>query len=346
MAQIDAPAGTYTAITAGQRHSCAIRTDATIACWSENRAGESDAPAGAYTAIAAGGGHTCALLVDATIACWGTSASGESNAPAGTYTAIAAGEYHSCAIRTDATTACWGGLNEYGQTEAPAGAFTAIIAGWRHSCAIRTDGTIACWGDNEDGQSDAPAGNFTAIANRNAAGGSTAEQPRRSVYGVSFDEPQPVAFHRDSATDEVLDPPRLEEWRYEDLEFSWRQHGDAAPFFEVVRAVGTTWSGFSITIHQGEQIDSLIRSLREFIPDDDLRIGVAGVGGAARAAKASWVGLSGDLNNVHIFAEAGDMTVEVAVYYSPYEHWGSDIVDKLAPLLESISLNSAEFPRR
>ena len=164
-------------------------------------------PAGAYTAIAAGGGHTCALLVDATIACWGAGASGESNAPAGTYTAIAAGEYHSCAIRTDASIVCWGS-DGHGRADAPAGAFTAIIAGWFHSCALRTDATIACWGDNREGQINAPAGKFAsaATANRNAAGGSTAELTRRSLYGVSYDEPQPVAFHRDSATDEVLDP--------------------------------------------------------------------------------------------------------------------------------------------
>ena len=42
----DTSEGRYTAIATGHRHSCAIRTDQTIACWSNNRERQADAPEG------------------------------------------------------------------------------------------------------------------------------------------------------------------------------------------------------------------------------------------------------------------------------------------------------------
>ena len=62
--------------------------------------------------------HTCAIRTDDTIACWGLDFFGATNAPAGTYKAVTAGAFHTCAIRTDDTITCWGD-NEYGQTDAP-----------------------------------------------------------------------------------------------------------------------------------------------------------------------------------------------------------------------------------
>ena len=155
------PEITATAIAAGAYHSCAIRTDGTIACWGGNYSGQTDAPAGQHTAIAAGAYHSCAIRTNGTIACWGDNDFGQTDAPAGQYTAIAAGASPSCAIRTNGTIACWGD-NYSGQTDAPAGQHTAIAAGAYHSCAIRTNGTIACWGDNLHGQTDVPAGQLSA----------------------------------------------------------------------------------------------------------------------------------------------------------------------------------------
>ena len=60
-------APTYTAITVGSGHSCALRTDNTITCWGN---GQTDAPDGQYTAITAGWLHSCALRTDNTITCW------------------------------------------------------------------------------------------------------------------------------------------------------------------------------------------------------------------------------------------------------------------------------------
>ena len=138
------------------------------------------------TQIAAGAGvHTCALLSDATIACWGgngfgqlgTSDTAERNIPVAitggalagkTITQIAVGGGHSCALFSDSTVACWGnnllgqlGIGSYSDSHIPVavtgGALdsktvTQISAGSQHTCALLSDATIACWGANNDGQ--------------------------------------------------------------------------------------------------------------------------------------------------------------------------------------------------
>ena len=51
---VDSPSGTYIAVSAGYRHSCAVATDGTIACWGADESGLVDAPAGTYKAVSAG----------------------------------------------------------------------------------------------------------------------------------------------------------------------------------------------------------------------------------------------------------------------------------------------------
>ena len=166
------PTATYTTITTGRFHTCALRTDNTITCWGNNRSGQTDAPDGQYTTITAGTFHTCALRTDNTITCWGNNGWGETDAPDGQYTTITAGDQHTCALRTDNTITCWGN-NDVGQSDAPDGQYTTITAGTFHTCALRTDNTITCWGRNTtpigygnsiiSGQSDAPDGQYTTI---------------------------------------------------------------------------------------------------------------------------------------------------------------------------------------
>ena len=183
----------YVAVSAGGRHTCAIRaSDSAIACWGANgyryydpEAGEvriqetglTDAPDGSYTAVSAGTDHNCAIREDKTLACWGESPTEEkvglTNAPGGHFTAISAGGSHTCAIRESGAIECWGrnyrGVRQgTGSTDAPPGRFTAVSAGSLHTCGLRESGAIECWGDDGYEQTYAPAGSYTAVS----AGGS------------------------------------------------------------------------------------------------------------------------------------------------------------------------------
>ena len=158
-----APSGQYTAVAAGQRHVCALRTDQTIACWGDNGYQQANAPAGQFTAVSSGHEHVCALRTDQTIACWGDNAHGQADAPNGQYTAVSAGASLTCGLRTNGTITCWGSDSQ-GESMVPAGKYTAVSTGTSFVCALRTDATIACWGDDSRPQADAPEGQYTAIA--------------------------------------------------------------------------------------------------------------------------------------------------------------------------------------
>ena len=183
--QTDAPAGTYTAVSAGGSHACAIRTSGEIACWGSNaittgfneetqgfeqlHTGQATPPEGSYIAVSAGAVHTCGLREDRMITCWGLNGyfvrhtdsgaaelreTGQTDAPDGAFTAVSAGGAHTCAIRASGEITCWGEI--VGQIGAPPGSYTAVSAGAIHTCGLRDTGAIECWGSNAHGQATPP----------------------------------------------------------------------------------------------------------------------------------------------------------------------------------------------
>ncbi|MEN6300767.1 MAG: RCC1 domain-containing protein, partial [Anaerolineaceae bacterium] len=46
-------------LSLGEAHTCAIKSDGTLACWGENANGQSTPPIGTFTQVSAGGSHTC-----------------------------------------------------------------------------------------------------------------------------------------------------------------------------------------------------------------------------------------------------------------------------------------------
>ena len=129
-----------TAITAGNRHTCALHQDGTVSCWGQNWYGqlgsgtlrnlvapEKVAGINDVTAITAGGSHTCALQEGA-ISCWGNNDQGQLGL--------------SQSLRLSAVPR---------QVDVAQDAYM-LAAGSSHTCALLEEGSITCWGNNAYGQ--------------------------------------------------------------------------------------------------------------------------------------------------------------------------------------------------
>jgi alpha-tubulin suppressor-like RCC1 family protein len=178
------------AVSAGERHTCALLRGGAVACWGANGIGQlgngSELPSrvalrvrglGAAVMVSTGDLHTCAVTKAGRVRCWGMNTSGELGA--GTMferstplrvaavsgaEEVAAGGGHTCA-RTSTAVACWG-ANEAGQlgnrkrldssTPVPLSGLSApvlsLAAGDRHTCALTASGKVECWGANGRGQ--------------------------------------------------------------------------------------------------------------------------------------------------------------------------------------------------
>jgi alpha-tubulin suppressor-like RCC1 family protein len=179
-------------ISAGGRHSCALRRDGTVWCWGENLTGQvtgnetlaqgcpvtddtCSAPTpvtqvmgiSGATQVSAGYVHTCALIDDGTVRCWGSNDSLQSGGGASSrpiaglsdVTQISAGGTMTCALMSDSSVRCWGAN---GANQSAGGTMSASIAGleqttdvsagFEHACARSRDGVVRCWGLNEVGE--------------------------------------------------------------------------------------------------------------------------------------------------------------------------------------------------
>ncbi len=187
-------------LAAGRYHTCALKADATVACFgqnSENELGTAETASQSVStvavaglsnvvALAAGGGYfTCALKADATVACWGDNESGqlgnnvaavaqtgtpqtvmtEQGAVLGNVLVLRSGQSHSCAIVADGQNSvwCWGN-NGYSQVSSvPGSHYGAVKVGGvsgalmlattaYSTCVVDTRFATTCWGSNGYGE--------------------------------------------------------------------------------------------------------------------------------------------------------------------------------------------------
>jgi alpha-tubulin suppressor-like RCC1 family protein len=175
-------------ISAGNLHTCAIKTDGTLWCWGYNEYGRlgtgdqgqrptpTQIPGTTWNTIDVGDQHSCATKTDGTLWCWGNNENGQlgtgdtnsrfspTQIPGTTWSSVESGGYHSCATKTDNTLWCWG-YNAYGQlgsgdttnrnspTQIPGTNWRMIAGGYfHHTCATKSDNTLWCWGFNAYGE--------------------------------------------------------------------------------------------------------------------------------------------------------------------------------------------------
>ena len=139
-------AGIYSALTAGEAHTCALTTSGAAFCWGHNLYGQ--------------------LGTDATLPSVPTPHTNTPVPVAGghSYIAVSTRYFHTCGLTIGGVAYCWGwnGLGSLGDgttndSRVPVRVatdlrFTSITAGYRQTCAVTSSGSAYCWGGNGIGE--------------------------------------------------------------------------------------------------------------------------------------------------------------------------------------------------
>lgn len=142
-------------MSAGDFHTCAVRTNGTVWCWGDASSGQAgdgttgdadglrkspvqvrrgSSPLRGVTEVAAGVSHTCAVRGDGTVWCWGDMSFGQLGNDR-----VGPGEHRTRAVRVQRVNGELTGVSH-------------IATGGDHTCALRTNGSVYCWGQAEYGQ--------------------------------------------------------------------------------------------------------------------------------------------------------------------------------------------------
>jgi alpha-tubulin suppressor-like RCC1 family protein len=179
-------------VVCGQYHTCARRSDGTLACWGQNTYGtlangrflnssrpvEVTLPAGVRS-VDTSANHVYAALDDGSVWSWGYNEDGQLGNGSRTVAAVpvqimptpaevvavVAGHHHGCALSMNGSVRCWG-RNAAGQlgdgtttrrlrpgpTVELDEPATTVAIGQDATCVILRGGSMRCWGNNREGQ--------------------------------------------------------------------------------------------------------------------------------------------------------------------------------------------------
>lgn len=150
------PTTTFTSLTVGAVHSCAVTDEGDAYCWGLDSNGNLGEDADGDNAA-----ELSPVLVDTTAL-----------HPGEGFSFLTAGPNHTCGLSTDRLAYCWGrdrngalgedadGDNEQENTPVlvsasalvPGTRFSSLAAAAAHTCALANDGSVYCWGMDESGQ--------------------------------------------------------------------------------------------------------------------------------------------------------------------------------------------------
>ena len=143
-AEVSGTATDWASVSAGARHTCAVKTTGRLYCWGDDNNDQlgNGAPAGdrptpvevsgaatKWASVSAGGGHTCAVKTTHRLYCWG----GDLNGQLGNGAAIG---NRATPVQVAGTAANW----------------ASVSAGVRHTCALKTTRRLYCWGADNNGR--------------------------------------------------------------------------------------------------------------------------------------------------------------------------------------------------
>ena len=184
------PSFDYSAVSAGALHTRAI-SGGNLYCWGGNGDGQLDRPIGTFTALSSGRFHSCAINELASLECWGEDGANQASPPSGTFLNLSSGDNHNCAIRTNGRVACSGATapvsrpadwnvhsdrrrrqphlrheeqrqgDLLGRERRRAGSAVRrqVLCSHRRGLPYlrsSASGDVTCWGSNASGQSDPP----------------------------------------------------------------------------------------------------------------------------------------------------------------------------------------------
>ena len=165
----------WTAVSAGDSHAMAIRSDGSLFTWGlgasgqlgigtdlDNRSSPTQIGSSSWTSVSAGGFHSLAILTGGTLYAWGLNTSGQ----LGTTNIAATGDVQGRSSPVQLGTSLW----------------TLVSAGSSHTIAIKSGGTLWAWGNGTNGE----LGTGTATSRSSPVQIGAAATWSRIAAGINF----------------------------------------------------------------------------------------------------------------------------------------------------------------